>query len=117
MNPPRILTLLLVLPLLLALTPVARAAAPEQTAAAVPQPLTPQQAQQAIGVLENDQKRAELLQTLHAIAEAAPATTTSPTAAATTAQPAPAAASGDGQAAAAPTAAADKPADSSIPLT
>jgi small-conductance mechanosensitive channel len=51
----------------------ARAEPPPQIAAAVPQPLTKQQAQQAISVLEDDQKRGALLQTLRAIAQAAPA--------------------------------------------
>ena len=52
--------------------PPARAEPPLQSAAAVPQSLTPLQAQQAISVLEDPQKRSELLQTLHAIAQAAP---------------------------------------------
>ena len=108
MSFPRILTLSLVLALL-ALGPHRAAAAPPQpqTAAAVPQPLTPQEAQQAIGVLEDDHKRAELLQTLHAIAQAAPA------APATGDQGAGNAAQGTAPA----RAAAEKPEDSPIPLT
>src|SRR5258706_7152171 len=70
---PRCHTLSLVLWVLLLIAGAARAAPPEQSAAAVPAPLTPQQAERAISVLEDDQKRAELLQTLRAIAQAAPA--------------------------------------------
>lgn len=111
MSLPRILTLSLALLLLLGPDLAARAAPSEQTAAAVPQPLTPQQAQQAITVLEDDHKRAELLQTLHAIAQAAAA---APAAGdqgrASTAQ-------GTAPPPPATPAAADKPDDSPIPLT
>jgi small-conductance mechanosensitive channel len=107
----RILTLSLVLwPLLGTPGSSARAEPPQQTAAAVPQPLTPQQAQQAISVLEDDHKRSALLETLHAIAQAAPAASADNAAPATGggAPPEPAAA------AAKP---AEAPPDSPSPLT
>ena len=56
-------------------TPAAPPAQPPPRAAAAAAPLPPAQAQQALDVLRDDKRRAELIATLDAIAKAAPPTT------------------------------------------